>query len=628
MTGPNSLPPTQAASAAQQVAILLFLKKLLIWCLFLLVIYLARDFFFMAFMTFMFSYLTLATVGWGMRRLSPGRERPWLRRGLTVAFFVLVPLVLAGVGSLLAPPLLAQGEHLAGWLSHVDPETEVARLTERFIGPFEFEREYGLPGDARYQLAFAEFQKTGPSHVQEYNDFPTLETWLESSFDQQFSERERARIRSRLFAQGTSSAAFEDWFRTQKFPQLVDQARKSAADKGGAVTTPPALLKLASAGDAQQALDQARQNTPAIVQLRLEWAQDAIDRELARARASPAYQQQFKDFYDKRRQDKPASIPYTYEQYAELKKLWPKGMHAFGAYLDKKEPDAKPKDEAQARADFEAAQKHELFQKWWDTSTVAKFLRHNVETRLAATNSDGAAWMTGVVASFINVPIELATALLLSFFICIDFEHLRRAARRLRDTWLRDVYDEIVPALARLAHLVGQSLRAQGLIALCNASLMFIALTLLGVEHEVLLSLTMFVLCLVPTIGVVLSWVLIVTVALVQPGGGFLLALKASGAVLGVLFLENFFLSPRILGKMMDLHPVLIIALLPVAQYFFGVWGLILATPVAVYVIYDVIFRQGLPGIDQAPLSPPNTSAQVSVTPNKSLEPSQKELSV
>jgi hypothetical protein len=55
-------------------------------------------------------------------------------------------------------------------------------------------------------------------------------------------------------------------------------------------------------------------------------------------------------------------------------------------------------------------------------------------------------------------------------------------------------------------------------------------------------------------------------------------------------------LSPRILGKMMELHPVLSIAILPVAQYFFGVWGLILAIPVSVYVIHVLILRRGLPG--------------------------------
>src|SRR5262249_18494351 len=112
----------------------------------------------------------------------------------------------------------------------------------------------------------------------------------------------------------------------------------------------------------------------------------------------------------------------------------------------------------------------------------------------------------------------------------------------------------------------------------------------------VLLSCAVFVLCLVPTLGTLIAWVLIAAVALVQPGGGLILALKVSGAVMLVVLLETFVFSPRILGRMMELHPVLIISILPVAQYFFGVWGLILATPVAVYVIHVLILRRGLPG--------------------------------
>src|SRR6516162_9250788 len=101
------------------------LKKLAIWGLFLAALYLARDFFFTAFMTFLFCYLTLAVVGWGMKRLSPGHERPGLRRLLTVGVFVLVPLLLVGLGVLVGPRLVDQGQHLAGWLSHASPEAEV-----------------------------------------------------------------------------------------------------------------------------------------------------------------------------------------------------------------------------------------------------------------------------------------------------------------------------------------------------------------------------------------------------------------------------------------------------------------------------------------------------------------------
>src|SRR5262249_44139156 len=83
------------------------------------------------------------------------------------------------------------------------------------------------------------------------------------------------------------------------------------------------------------------------------------------------------------------------------------------------------------------------------------------------------------------------------------------------------------------------------------------------------------------------------------------LALKVSGAVLLVILMETFVFSPRILGKMMELHPVLVTAILPLGQYFFGVWGLILATPVAVYVIYTIILREALPGSETGGQPPP-----------------------
>jgi predicted PurR-regulated permease PerM len=114
----------------------------------------------------------------------------------------------------------------------------------------------------------------------------------------------------------------------------------------------------------------------------------------------------------------------------------------------------------------------------------------------------------------------------------------------------------------------------------------------------------------------VISWVLISVVALVQPGGGFTLVLKVSGAVLIVIALETFVFSPRILGKMMELHPVLIMALLPLAQYFFGVWGLILATPVAVYVVHVLILQRGLPGSEEEhkPVPPDSETGTPSAT--------------
>ena len=64
---------------------------------------------------------------------------------------------------------------------------------------------------------------------------------------------------------------------------------------------------------------------------------------------------------------------------------------------------------------------------------------------------------------------------------------------------------------------------------------------------------------------------------------------------------ESMILSPRIIGKIGHLHPVLVIAILLVAEHFFGMWGLVLGVPVAIYIIRVVILRSPIPGIYQPP---------------------------
>jgi predicted PurR-regulated permease PerM len=202
-----------------------------------------------------------------------------------------------------------------------------------------------------------------------------------------------------------------------------------------------------------------------------------------------------------------------------------------------------------------------------------------------------------IVGSLLNVPIDLATALTISIFICIDFVNLKKSLPLLRKTWLRDVYDEMAPALVDMGHLVGRFMQLQGFIAMCSAVLTSIGLSIIGVEHVLLLGLATFILCLVPTIGSVFAIIVIMGFALFQYGGGLSLAIEAGMVATAVSLIESFILSPHILGKRMDLHPVVIVIVLPLAQYFFGIWGLILATPVAVYVVHVLILERGLPGI-------------------------------
>jgi predicted PurR-regulated permease PerM len=572
-------------------------KRLVIWGCFFLLLYLIRDFMFVAFMTFIISYIALHAVDFGLRRLSPARERIWLRRLLTLTVFILGPLLLVVAGIIVLPPLIAQGQRMAGWLIHVSPEAEISRLLEQYVAPAEFRQQYGGPTDPRYKAALEEFRKTGESHVADYLEFPKYESWVEGGFEKEFDANERARIRSALLSEGTSSKEFETWFLADKAPELVanDSSAKTSANESP--------LKISPSAAPEELLAEARREPAMLTLLQSEWIQSEQEKAIHRSKASPDREAKFQAYYEEMHDKSPKTFPYSYEQYIALQKARSQGRVAFGNTVEKLFPSDEAKRESQIEADFVAAKKHEVFKNWWATSSPAQFIRNKVGSDLTI-STETTARVERMLTSFLNVPIDLSTAILLSFLICIDFPRVKRACQGLRETWLKDVYDELAPALSRLAMLVGRAMQAQGLISLCNSVVMFFALTFLGVEHAMLLAVAMFVLCLVPTIGTFFAWILIASVALVQPGGGVGLALKASVAVIAVVVLEVFVFSPRILGSLMELHPVLIIAVLPVAQYFFGIWGLILATPVAVFVINVIIFGGKEETTSSSPSSP------------------------
>jgi len=206
-------------------------------------------------------------------------------------------------------------------------------------------------------------------------------------------------------------------------------------------------------------------------------------------------------------------------------------------------------------------------------------------------------WIRDGIKYLITIPVQLALSLLLSFFITLDVPRLRRGMRRLKKSRIRDFYEEIAPGLYNFGKLIGRAFQAQGVIALFNTILTFIAISMLGIKNEVFLCTIVFVCSFIPILGVVLSSVPISIVAIVQRDGSIFLALYAIGAILVIHFIETSVLNPKILGDMLHLHPVAVLAVLAIGEHFFGVWGLLLGVPVAVYIFRCVILNESIPGL-------------------------------
>ncbi len=313
-------------------------------------------------------------------------------------------------------------------------------------------------------------------------------------------------------------------------------------------------------------------------------------------RSSSKYEAQFKQFYESEAQDPANQIPFDYSLYQTLAAAYPRGKPAFLAAVRQHDQQEK-ESPAHQQFDFESVTKLELGQQWWATSHAADWVRDHAA-------NDGPELLAALVkrieaglAGLLRIPIQVFTALLLAIFMLIEWQGVKEGIASLRDTRVRPVYDEIAPGIIALGKLIGKSFEGQVIISFFNSCFTLFALWLIGVEYKFVLALVVFVFSFIPVLGVILSGLPLCAIAILQPGGSLLMALQVVVAIAIIHLIEGMILSPRIIGKIGHLHPVLVIAILLVSEKFFGMWGLVLGVPVAIYIIRVVILNSPIPGI-------------------------------
>lgn len=177
-------------------------------------------------------------------------------------------------------------------------------------------------------------------------------------------------------------------------------------------------------------------------------------------------------------------------------------------------------------------------------------------------------------------------ALLFSFLISLDTFRLGEEIGNLRNSRLRDFYEETAQPVVRFGYVVGRTIQAQAMVAIVNTILTLIGLSLLGVPSLTVLSMIVFLCSFIPVLGVFISTMPIVLVAI--NSGGLYTALLAIIMVIVVHAVEAYLLNPMIYGKHLKINPVFVLIILFIGHHTFGVWGMLLGVPVAYYFIHDV----------------------------------------
>lgn len=209
-------------------------------------------------------------------------------------------------------------------------------------------------------------------------------------------------------------------------------------------------------------------------------------------------------------------------------------------------------------------------------------------------------YVTSLLKSTGKLLLNLVLSIFFSFIFLWDIEFFRRALPRLKTTRLDFVYEELAPHLIRYCTILGNVFQAQILVATANAVLTFFGLLLLSIPHVALLTIFVWILGLIPVIGVIISTIPIALLCLVEGGVG--LMLKSIVLILAIHLVEAYILNPRIHGAVLKVHPVFMLVIIFLGEHFAGIFGIFLGIPLVLYFFQDLIRRPGnAPGETDAP---------------------------
>ena len=187
----------------------------------------------------------------------------------------------------------------------------------------------------------------------------------------------------------------------------------------------------------------------------------------------------------------------------------------------------------------------------------------------------------GFLLSMIIVPVYLYYFLIESRTIAEswgDYLPLRASALK----------DEVVSVLSEINGYLIAFFRGQLLVSLINGTATGIGLMIVGLDFGLLIGLLLCILGIIPYLGIIICWIPAVIIASVQGGAGtwipghpwWIFAVVVTGIFVVVQQIDGLFITPKIVGESVGLHPMTVIVSVFVWTLLMGgLLGAILAVP-------------------------------------------------
>jgi predicted PurR-regulated permease PerM len=211
-----------------------------------------------------------------------------------------------------------------------------------------------------------------------------------------------------------------------------------------------------------------------------------------------------------------------------------------------------------------------------DANAVVGFLQERREA-LAARVWSGVLGLGRGLGTVFTVLGYVALTPVLTFYLLRDWDRLTGAAAGLVPEPRRA---GMIGLASECDRLISRYLRGQVTVAIAMGLVTAVGLWVARFPYAGTLGLIMGVFSVVPYLGLVLSLLPAIFIALVS--GSVAVSLLKVAVVYGLAqLLETAVISPRIVGGSVGLHPVLVLLALALGGFFFGFVGLLIGVPAA-----------------------------------------------
>ena len=216
-----------------------------------------------------------------------------------------------------------------------------------------------------------------------------------------------------------------------------------------------------------------------------------------------------------------------------------------------------------------------------------KFSVTSVANQISGKLSEIAGRLTNLVVALVSASIDAVLVLVIAFFMAVEEDFAKQLVVRFVPP---EGQPKVQRMMTRIGTRLGQWARAQALLALFFGVAYGVGLRVLGIHYAVTLATIGGVLEIIPYVG---GFVTVMTAVLVALTQNPILVFAVAGWYVVVVELQGHVLAPKLMNRVLKIHPLVIVLALFLGGEALGILGALLAVPIAIVaqVLLDEFYR-------------------------------------